>query len=258
MKLYFFEGSILRSQKGFFISGKGSEKFDVPVPYFLIEHEKGYVLFDSGHNYRTIKESREFLGDAIYNAYDPYMTEDGYVLNNLKRAGVSPSDIKYVICSHLHFDHTGGIGEFPNAKYIVQRQELHYAYVPDNFMKAAYMREDFDKDLNWVLLEGWQDNKYDVFDDGKLIIYFTPGHTPGHQSLLVNLEKDGSMMLTADACYTDENLEKYLLSGLSCDNSAYIKSLKVFNEMKDRGIKIVTGHDPNSWPGYKLFPEFYE
>jgi glyoxylase-like metal-dependent hydrolase (beta-lactamase superfamily II) len=257
MKLYVMQCGVLYSDKGFFVQGTAGTKFDVPVPYFLIEHEKGYVLFDSGHNKATVDDPTS-LSDPIYAAYHPADFGDGYVLDALEKAGVKPEEVVYHVCSHLHFDHSGGVGLFPNATYIVQKAELHYAYVPDPFMKLAYLREDFDKDINWLLLDGWNDNRYDLFGDGKLIIYYTPGHTPGHQSLLVNLEESPSMLLAADACYTVENLDEMKLSGLSCDNSAYIRTLEVFKDMQKRGIKIVTGHDPDAWTEMKKYPEFYK
>ena len=258
MKLYVLECGILRSDKGAFVAGTAGTKFDVPVPYFLIEHEKGYVLFDSGHNEATLKDPKGTVGDIIYDAYKPEVYEDGYVINALAKLGVKPEDIVYHVCSHLHFDHSGGIGCFPNAKYVIQRAELHYAYLPDPFMKLAYLREDFDKDVDWLILDGWCDNKYDLFDDGKIIIYYTPGHTPGHQSLLVNLEESPPMMLVADACYTVENLEGMKLSGLACDNSAYLKNLMIFKDLQKRGVQVVTGHDPDAWPSMKKAPDFYK
>ena len=258
MKMYVMQSSTLYSDKGFFVAGAAGEKFDVPVPYFLIAHEKGYVLFDSGHNMATFKDAKGALAEGIYNAYKPVVMEDGYVLNALKKAGVNPEDIVYHVCSHLHFDHSGGIGLFPNATYVLQRQELYYAYVPDPFMKLAYLREDFDKDINWLLLNGWADNRYDLFGDGKIIIYYTPGHTPGHQSLLVNLDKAGPMLLAADACYTVENLKDLKLSGLAADNTTYINTLITLKDMEKRGVSIVTGHDPNAWKSMKVFPDFYQ
>jgi len=258
MKLYFFEAGILRSDKGLFTANATGIKHDAPVQYFLIEHDQGLVLFDSGPNLEIFKDPLAAVGQVMCNAYNPDLKEENYVLNALSRAGIKPADIRYVICSHLHFDHSGGIGQFPKAKYLVQRQELHYAYVHEPFMKGGYFKKDFDQEVDWLFLEGWADNKYDVFDDRRLIIYFTPGHCPGHQSLLVNTEKNGSFLLAADACYTIENLEKYLLSGLSCDNSAYIKNLQVFNDLRSRGVKIVPGHDPIAWAGFKKYPEYYE
>jgi len=257
MKMYVFHASTINADKVNFIAGCQSQPYSVPVPYFLIQHEKGYVLFDTGHNLETVKDAANVVPKPLYEGYRPEPYEDGYVLNALERVGVKPEEIMYVICSHLHFDHAGGLGHFPNATYIVQKQELHYAYVPDAFMKMAYFRQDFDRDLNWLFLNGWTDNRYDVFGDGKLIIYFTPGHTPGHQSLLVNLENEGSYMLTSDACYIEENLDKMQLSGLACDNLAFLDNLKVFKDLQKRGVNIFFGHDPEQWKSVKVFPEFY-
>ena len=257
MKLYAMQCGVIYPDKSVLIAGAASQEFNIPVPYFLIEHEKGYVLFDSGHNQSTVNDIKT-LPQPILDAVCPGELEGGFVLDALKRAGVKPEDIMYHICSHLHFDHAGGIGLFPNATYVVQRQELHYAYVPDPFMKILYLREDFDKDVNWLFLDGYNDNRYDLFGDGKIIIYYTPGHTPGHQSLLVNLEKNGPVFLTVDSCYTLENLDGLLLSSLNANAQAAINSLQTIKDLQKRGVKIITGHDPDAWLGVKKFPEFYE
>ena len=256
MKLYVMQCGVLYSDKGVFVAGCNGTKFDVPVPYFLIEHEKGYVLFDSGHNQTTVNNP-ETLNQVILDSFRPAEFGDGYVLDALKKLGVKPEDIAYHVCSHLHFDHAGGIGLFPNATYVVQRAELHYAYVPDPFMKIVYLREDFDKNVNWLMLDGWNDNKHDLFNDGKIIIYYTPGHTPGHQSLLVNLDESGSMLLTQDACFTEENLNELKLPGSASNSSAYIKTLTTFKDLQKQGVKVITGHDPNAWTALKKAPSFY-
>lgn len=257
MKMYVFHASTIHTDKAAMVAGSASQPYDIPVPYFLIEHEKGYVLFDTGHNLATVKDVKSAVTEPIYLAFRPDAYEEGYVLNALAKAGVKPEQISYVICSHLHFDHCGGMGFFPNATYVIQKRELHYAYVPDPFIKFAYFREDFDKDLNWLFLDGWNDKHYDLFGDGKLIIHFTPGHTPGHQSLLVNLEKEGPIMLTADACYASDNLNDLKLSGIVNDNAAYMANIMMFRDMRKRGIKIFLGHDPEQWLTIKKFPEFY-
>ncbi|WP_199911718.1 MBL fold metallo-hydrolase [Dongshaea marina] len=68
--------------------------------------------------------------------------------------------------------------------------------------------------MDWLLLDGESDDGYDLFGDGALKIWFTPGHTPGHQSLQVNLEESGAYLLTGDSCYTEEILHQDLLPGL--------------------------------------------
>ncbi len=258
MKLYFFRAGVLKSQKQYFTAGRGvGEQFDVPVPFFLIEHPDGYVLYDTGNAYEVINNKHEHWGDVVA-AYDPVMTEDEWVVNAIQKVGVKPEDIKYVVLSHLHLDHAGGVGHFPNAKYVVQRKELHYAYVPDFYMKGAYIRKDFDKDVDWMILEGDREPQFDLFRDGKIVIHFTPGHTPGHQSLLVNLEKTGPMMLAADSCYTTENLDEDVLPGLGAEPIETVKTIQKFRIMRDQGIQIVTGHDPVAWEAFKKAPEFYE
>ena len=258
MKLYVFRAGTVRTDKVYIVAGSPSQPYNVPVPYYLIEHEKGYILYDTGFNYATVQDTEKALPGPIFAAYNPEVPEEGFVLNTLKQAGVSPEEIKYVVCSHLHFDHCGGIGLFPNATYVVQKEELNYAYAPDPFMKLVYFREDFDRDVNWLLLDGWNDHKYDLFGDGKLIIYFTPGHCPGHQSLMVNLENSGQIMLTGDACYTAENMNDNKLSGLACDNSAYVSGLSMFRDMHKRGVNVMIGHDPEAWDDLKKFPEYYD
>lgn len=258
MKVYFFKAGILRSQKQFFTAGRGvGESFDVPVPFFLIEHPEGYVLYDTGNAYETINNKHEHWGDVVA-AYDPVMTEDEWVVNAIQKVGVKPEDIKYVILSHLHLDHAGGVGHFPNARYVVQRKELHFAYVPDFYMKGAYIRKDFDKDVDWMILEGDKEPQFDLFRDGKIIILFTPGHTPGHQSVLLSLNNTGSMLLAADSCYTTENLDEDILPGLVAEPVETVKTIEKFRIMRAQGVKVITGHDPVVWETFKKAPEFYD
>ncbi|MCL1863658.1 MAG: N-acyl homoserine lactonase family protein [Defluviitaleaceae bacterium] len=256
MKLYVMQCGVLYSEKGVFVKGCDGIKFDVPVPYFLIQHEKGYVLFDSGHNKNTITNTKS-LNSVILDSFCPAEFGDGFVLESLKNLGVSPEEIVYHVCSHLHFDHAGGVGLFPNATYVVQEEELLFANSPPPAMEAVYFREDFDKEVKWLKLRGNKDNKYDLFGDGKLIIYYTPGHTPGTQSLLVNLEKSPPVLLAQDACFTEENLNEQKLPGAVNNGEQYMETLKIFKKMQDNGVKIITGHDPIPWQGLKKSPEFY-
>lgn len=114
MKLYMFECGTLKSQKHLFTMGRGiGEPFDVPVPFFLIEHEKGKVLYDTGNALEVARDKVKHWGAAVVGAYDPIMTEDQYVVNQLKKVGVKPEEITHVIFSHLHLDHAGGCGGSP-------------------------------------------------------------------------------------------------------------------------------------------------
>ena len=258
LKLYLFEAAVLKSQKHIFTANEGvGEAFVVPVPFLLIDHPKGKVLFDTGCAFEIINDKQAHWGDVLA-AYDPVMTEDQWCVNAIKKAGCSAEDIDYVILSHLHLDHAGGVGHFPNARYIVQRDELHFAYVPDPYMKGAYIRKDFDKDVDWFILNGWIDDKFDLFNDGSIQIYFTPGHTPGHQSVLVNLPDSGPMFFAADACYTSDNLENGTLPGLMWNAEQTVRSVERMRFLKGaQDVTIVTGHDPVAWKQFKQAPEYY-
>ncbi|MGQ9600803.1 MAG: N-acyl homoserine lactonase family protein [Anaerolineae bacterium] len=261
MKLYMFECGILKSQKHLFTMGRGvGVPFDVPVPFFLIEHKDAKVLYDTGNALEVARDKIKHWGAGTVAAYDPIMTEDQYVVNQLAKLGITPQQITHVVFSHLHLDHAGGTGAFPNATYYVQRAEMQYAYVPDFYQRAAYIRADFDKPyLNWYLLEGHLEDFYDLLGDGKIKIVFTPGHTPGHQSLLVDLDNWGPTLLTGDSIYTTEILNEDVLPGLVYSPPDCVKSIKKMrNLQRVHGVRIITGHDPDSWATLKKAPEYYD
>jgi len=155
-------------------------------------------------------------------------------------------------------DPAGGFGAFPRAKYLVQRRELEWAYVPDFYQRGAYIRADFDKPVKWFFLDGAVDDGFDVLGDGRLKIMFTPGHTPGHQSLLVRLPKSGPFLLTGDCCYTEEILNEDVLPGLVWSPPDTVRSIRRLRHARDQeGARIITGHDPVAWPRFKLAPRYY-
>lgn len=97
-----------------------------------------------------------------------------------------------------------------------------------------------------------------MFGDGKLVIYYTPGHTAGHQSLLVRTDRDGAFFLAADACYTLENIQSGVLPGLVLDSAAYLQNIKTFRFLQKTGVTIVPGHDPQLWEQFRHAPDYYE
>ena len=259
MKLYVFEAGKLLSQKQYFTMGVDiGVKYDIPVPFLYIDHPKGKVLFDTGNALEVVDNKEEHWGDFAI-PYDPAMTKDQWCVNALKNIGVQPEDIDWVICSHLHADHAGGVGQFPKARYVVQKEELYYAYVPDSFMRSVYIRKDFDKPVDWHILNGWADDKFDLFGDGRIITYFTPGHTPGHMSLMLDLPKTGKMLFAGDACYTVENYEKNILPGLAWNFGECEKSVRLIRKLVEAdGARLVTGHDPEAFKQLKVAPKYYE
>ncbi|MDY6822053.1 MAG: N-acyl homoserine lactonase family protein [Deferribacterota bacterium] len=183
------------------------------------------------------------------------MKEEDKPVNALFKLGIKPEEISYVIQTHLHLDHAGSTKLFPNAKVIVQLNELRYAYFPDALMKGAYIENDIkDRNIQYTPIVGVR-----VMFDGKIVIFPTPGHTPGHQSILIRLEKHKPVILTGDAIYLRENFEKNIPSGFALNfaDAAY-SAETIGNIAKEENADIWFGHDPEFFKTLKLAPEYYE
>ncbi len=184
LRLYFFSCGSLKTETQYIKMNEGlGEPYEVPVPFFLITHPRGNVLFDGGNALEVAQDARAHW-DAVVDAYEPVMEEEDFVVNQLQNMDIDPASVRYVVQSHLHLDHSGAVGHFPNAEYVVQRRELEYAYTPDWFQKPAYIRPDFDRDVDWLFLDAENDDGYDLYGDGTLKTLFTPGHASGHTSLI--------------------------------------------------------------------------
>src|SRR5262249_59128682 len=126
------------------------------------------------------------------------MRPDQALLPELERVGVDPASIRWVVQSHLHLDHTGAlavIDRLPNAEVLVTRTEYDTAHNLQSWERAAYCPADYDKPgIRWSLLEDHEDG-YDLFGDGTLVCWRTPGHTAGHLSFEGHLPTRAALVL---------------------------------------------------------------
>lgn len=237
--------------------GNGAD-YEIPVPFYLLTHPKGHTLIDGGVAVEAALDAAGHWGGAA-TVFKPQMDESEGCVAQLEKLGIKPEDVKYVLQTHLHLDHTGGVGRFPNATHIVQRSEFEYAMNPDWYAAGAYIRKDFDKPgVDWRFLEGLDDDFYDVYGDGVLTTIFTPGHAPGHMSLLVNLPDSGPMLLAIDAAYTNDHWEERSLPGFVSSAVDAVRSVKKLHAVAEKtGATVVTGHDPDAWTGFKKAPDYY-
>jgi N-acyl homoserine lactone hydrolase len=208
MRLYAFHAGGERADMAAFdpFDPAVGTKIDIPYFFYLIQHQRGNVLFDSGAHPSLATDPRERLGDEAENWEIVMSPEDG-AADRLATVGLGPSDITHVVQSHLHYDHAGGLCFFTHAPVYVQRDELAFAYSPPIYQAGIYLRADFDlPDVRWHELDG----EHDIFGDGKLVVVPTPGHCAGHQSLIVRLERQ-TVILVADAAYLVEKMRERAL-----------------------------------------------
>ncbi len=260
IELHMFQTGTLKTKTKYIKMNQGDDPFEIPVPWFLLKHPQGNVVIDGGNAVEAAIDKRGHWG-AVVDAYDPVMELSDNCVDQLRLVGVMPGDVRFVVQSHLHLDHTGAIGRFPKAQHIVQRAEYDYAYAPHWFAKGAYIRADFDRPgLNWKFLGGEFTDHYDLFGDGVLKMIFTPGHSPGHQSFLVTLPKSGPILLTIDAAYTVDHWNNMALPGLVTSSTQAADSVaKLHKIAKETSAMVVTGHDPQDWVRFHKAPaDFYD
>lgn len=210
-------------------------KLNIPIWTYLIETTEGPILVDTG---MPASCARDPLG--IFKAVGieddsilPIMSEDDVVDRVLKKVGYAPSDLACLINTHLHFDHAGENRLFPKTEVVLQKAEYDAAMQSDDYF-------DFCKipDLPYKLVEG------DVELLPGLTLLSTPGHSPGHQSLLVRTEKSGSILLAVDASYTRANYEELVPFAAYDYNEAAQSIARLKAIAKDENAFVFFGHDP--------------
>ncbi len=247
MKLYVFDGghAHLPDMNHLTPDRNVGKPITIPILMFLIDHPKGLVLFDTGVD--TDRTGDPFLEAPPERRIDRQIRELGY----------RPEDVRYVILSHLHLDHVGCAPLFPDATFIVRRQELRAAWWPDPYERGY----DFDSLMRMRHLRYLQpgnDEAFDVFQDGSLVCIDTKGHTEGHQSLVVSLAKSGKVVLAGDAAQVAENLRDSVPPGLCWSSQSAVESIQRLGHMAAQGALVILGHELSALDTLKLSPDFYE
>jgi glyoxylase-like metal-dependent hydrolase (beta-lactamase superfamily II) len=223
------------------------ETYTMPCPVYCIEHPEGTVLVDTGVSYE-MKEDPEDYGpygaphmSAFVDALD--MSEDQQPAYQLEDRGISPAEVDYVIMTHLHNDHAGTISDFPDAEFIVQQEELRYAFWPESSQQLFYLQGDFgvlrSPEYSVTAING----AYDVFGDDSVVTIPTPGHTKGHQSLRVALD-DRTVVLSADVALQQSGYEQELPVSFNWSLEDSVASIRqVREEVRRTDAELVLHHE---------------
>ena len=240
MRLHAFTCGWVNGPLGLFLEGEHG-RLRVPVPVFLIEHPKGRVVFDTGLHPDVQHDPVGRLG-PLAAVFPAEFRPGEEVAARLGARDVAPDRVDYVVLSHLHFDHAGGLATLPNARVVVQRREWEAGHDADLASALSFTARDYDHGHDVQLVDG----EHDLFGDGRVVCLPTHGHTPGHQSLRVRLD-GGDVVLTADACYLRRTLEKDHLPPQPYDRDAMLASLRRLRALGDAGARVIVGHDPEAW-----------
>ena len=224
----------------------------LPIYAWAVETDEGVIVVDTGETARTSEP-------GYFPRWHPYyrmavqfdVTPDQEIGPQLLRLGIRPDDVRTVILTHLHTDHAGGLHQFPRSEILVSDEEVRLAkgfagrlrgYLPNRWpdwfkpRSIAFAPEPF----------GPFDRSHRVTSDGSVVIVPTPGHTPGHVSVIVTAG-EVCYFLAGDATYTQRALVEGQVDGVSPSEAVSLRTMQTILRLaQERPTVYLPAHDPES------------
>jgi N-acyl homoserine lactone hydrolase len=196
-RLYVFENGAIKGldPKLFNFTREELKEVDFTNTSYLIVHPRGTLMFDAG----AIEDSH-FKGDGA-PVTEGILTATKPLMPQLAAAGYKPSDVTFFAMSHYHSDHTANANAFAGSTWIVQKAERDFMFgdTPQGIIQPAHYTA-----LKGAKTKLLNNEDFDVFGDGTVVVMTTPGHTPGHQVVLVRLARRGPVLLAGDLYHYPE------------------------------------------------------
>jgi glyoxylase-like metal-dependent hydrolase (beta-lactamase superfamily II) len=211
----------------------------LPFTYscYVIRHGSDYMVWDTG-----------FPPGANPNAPKVSLTEQ------LAQIKVTPDQVKYVGISHFHADHTSQLPQLQNATLLIGKNEWDAITAPKPMAGA-----NVPAFTHWISGGGKVEPQAldkDVFGDGTVVLLRTPGHTPGHSSLLVRLKEKGAFILAGDAAHFHENYDSNGVPAFNYDRADTVASLERIKKIAaNLHATVIIQHDPRDISKLPVFPE---
>lgn len=251
VRLYVFDCGHLKSGNPAPLLERGVTTTDMSVAAFLIVHPRGTLLWDAG----VIPDELIQPGGTT----EARATVTTTIKGQLAEIGYQPKDITYLALSHNHYDHSANANEFAGSTWLVQRPERAAMFpdTPPATPNNAAARFSALKSSKTMVLDG----EFDVFGDGTVVILSTPGHTPGHQSLLVKLNKTGAVVLSGDLYHypAERTLPNFTPFAALGDPAQEVASkAKIETVLREKKAKLWIQHDIVANAALKKSPAYYE
>ncbi len=225
----------------------GGRRATIAVPGYLIETDDGHaILVDTGlpgayHDDPVAAIRADGFGGWLWRAR---ASADNLPAAQLAGLGLSPANVTHLVVTHTHFDHAGGLADFPDATLVVHRAEKE--------RPPAYPRFAWPPNARYQIVDGDAD-----LAPGVRLLH-TPGHTPGHCSLLVTLPNTGPVILAIDALYLPTVLERDNFNASWNEDLARASGHRLARLAQDLGAWLIYGHDPDQWAALRKAPAFYD
>jgi glyoxylase-like metal-dependent hydrolase (beta-lactamase superfamily II) len=206
----------------------------------LIKHGNQWLLWDTGYP--------DAVADKPLDNPIGHATRAKKLSAQLAELNLKPQDVTYVAVSHTHGDHVGNVDMFPTSTLLIQKAEIDWAFAPGK--DAPFKKDRPMKELSGDL---------DVFGDGSVTVLSTPGHTPGHQSLLVHLGNTGWIVLTGDAAHFKDNWDNDRVPSMNTSaDQTHASHARLAQIVADKKAQLWINHDLPTFEKQKHSPQFYD
>jgi N-acyl homoserine lactone hydrolase len=225
------------------------------VPVYLVVHPRGSLLWEAGTLPDSLIESGGSTEKLLPNIRRAKASKT--LTSQLAQIGYTPDRIAYFAMSHYHDDHAANANDYRGSTWLVQRAERDAMFTdpPPRFADASFYSSL--KDSKTIIINNAD---HDVFGDGSVVIKFAPGHTPGHQMLLLKLPKTGLVLLSGDLYHLPGEREKILEIPSSDSNKevSLVTRPAIEAFIKQSGATLWIQHDMALFSTLKKSPEYYE
>lgn len=265
MKMYFQNHGYLGCDLRWFVLGKDfasssnrkppTHWYSCPTNTLVIDHPEGHIIFDTSCP-RDWQTRWEESGNAEFNPYEK-VSDEQFLDSSLKRLGLEPTDFRFVVLSHLHFDHAGNMALFKDAgpTFLAQKAEKEGALAIPGSFAGAHLKDDYADGFDIDTIDG----DADLVDGIRLVSL--PGHTWGTMGIMLDLPNTGTLIYTSDGVYMEENYGPPAVPDpIAWSSLDWLASVEKVRRLAEKhNATLLFGHDYQQVNGkIRLAPAYYD